>query len=163
MFVKTKKIEAHAAPGGARRTLSAHALPNCTKPAPFSRRAIPPQRPTNASNKNNAGLIVYFASLQGGRRACSPDVRPRPAAWRRGCEERRARSAGVRSPRWATHTIHMVECGTWSFAHPSRSVAGRRCRGHRRAPPCGLVSQIARAATVGQRTGARYMNQEGPL
>ena len=28
------------------------------------------------------------------RRACSPDVRPRPAAWRRGCEERRAWSAG---------------------------------------------------------------------
>ena len=91
---KKKIIEAHAAPGGARRTLSAHALQNFTKPAPFSRRATTPQRPTNAPNKNNAGLIVYFASLPGGRRACSPDVRPRPAAWRRGCEERRAWSAG---------------------------------------------------------------------
>ena len=34
------------------------------------------------------------ALASAGRRACSPDVRPRPAAWRRGCEERWAWSVG---------------------------------------------------------------------
>ena len=64
-------------------------------------------------------------------------------------------SRGVRSPRWTTHTIPMVRRDTWSSAHPSRSVADRWCRGRRREPLCGLVSQMARAATVSQRIGAR--------
>ena len=68
MFVFKKTIEAHAAPGSARRTLSAYALLNCTNPAPFSRRAIPPQRPTNASNKTIRVLLSIFLSPGGSPR-----------------------------------------------------------------------------------------------
>ena len=45
-----------------------HLEPQGTKPVPFSRRAIPPQGPTNAFNKNKAGFIVYFGSPRRPRR-----------------------------------------------------------------------------------------------
>ena len=84
--------------------------------------------------------------------------------WRWGgepkCTKRhRGGARGMRSPRWDTHTSPMLGRGTWSSAHPSRSVAGRLCRGRRRAPLCRIVSQMARSATVSQRTGPRYMSQ----
>ena len=159
-----KTIEAHAAPEGARRTLSAHALPQHETRAVLTVRnsAASPDGRVNACHKKNLGIIVYFGTLALSRGVAARARRTSARALRRGAVAAKSAELGLRGmrpPRWDTHTSPMLGRGTWSSAHPSRSVAGRRCRGRRRAPLCGLVSQMARAATVSQRTGARYMNQ----
>ena len=170
LFVK-KKIEAHAAPGGARRTFSAHALPNYTIPAPLSRRAIPPQRPTNAPIKNSGSYCLLCLSPGGSPRVLAGRP-PAPCGVAMGVAPWLRRAPSVVCGCTITEMGRTHRHTGATLTHRNTGVAGRHssaphpealalCRGRRRAPLClcGLVSQMAHAATVSQRTGARYMDQ----